>query len=241
MRRMTAPLIAGLAARLASPDAARARPAARVGLSGRFGRIPYFFFARNAFSRRGSSNESSSRDFRPSTVNADGVTLRADLARLARTDGRRSAASWSRSPEFPGWRCALTWPATLLRDNGCREHGAIAGSFACRYFDTPVVEFVGSLPDDARRRPGAQKALLVEALGDLLPQELLTQWKTNVHPAVGKRGCRGPAGARGWMQALPTLRRLLAAYLRPGGVRSVWRDFPCRENHLVAPPGPCTS
>src|SRR5260370_19361433 len=39
-------------------------------------------------------------------------------------------------------------------------------------FRSPLVEFVGSLPDATRRRPGAQKALLVEALGDLLPQEI---------------------------------------------------------------------
>jgi len=99
--------------------------------------------------------------------------------------------------------------------------------------DTPLVEFVASLPDDARRRPGAQKALLVEALGDLLPLEILTQRKRNVYAAVGgvatrtaarADGCelRGPCTAAG---GLPS----------PEG-RSLRLDgFSCRENQLVAP------
>ena len=43
--------------------------------------------------------------------------------------------------------------------------------------DTPLMEFVGSLPDVARSRPGTQKALLAEAVSELLPQEILAQPK----------------------------------------------------------------
>src|SRR5258708_30373418 len=43
--------------------------------------------------------------------------------------------------------------------------------------DTPLVEFVSALPAEARRKSGVQKALLVEALGNLLPAEITSQKK----------------------------------------------------------------
>jgi asparagine synthase (glutamine-hydrolysing) len=89
--------------------------------------------------------------------------------------------------------------------------------------DTPLVEFVASLPDDARRRPGAQKALLVEALGDLLPLEILTQRK-RTFTLPWEEWLRGPLRARmdaSFADPAPPL----GAYLRPGGARSVWTDF----------------
>src|SRR5258708_33687351 len=43
--------------------------------------------------------------------------------------------------------------------------------------DTPLVEFVGGLPDAARRRDGTAKALLNAAIADLLPQDILAQKK----------------------------------------------------------------
>ena len=89
--------------------------------------------------------------------------------------------------------------------------------------DTPVVEFVGSLPDAARRRPGAQKALLVEALGDLLPQEILAQRK-RTFTLPWEEWLRGPLRARMDKSFADPAPRL-GAYLRPGGARSVWTDF----------------
>ena len=66
--------------------------------------------------------------------------------------------------------------STLLRDT---DAVSMAQSLEVRVplLDTPLVEFVESLPDSARRRSGRPKALLVEALGDLLPPEILTQRK----------------------------------------------------------------
>jgi asparagine synthase (glutamine-hydrolysing) len=89
--------------------------------------------------------------------------------------------------------------------------------------DTQVVEFIGALPDTARRRPGVQKALLMEALGDLLPPEILAQRK-RTFTLPWEEWLRGPLRARmeaSFADPVPAL----ATYLRPGGMRSVWTDF----------------
>jgi asparagine synthase (glutamine-hydrolysing) len=66
--------------------------------------------------------------------------------------------------------------STLLRDT---DSVSMSRSLEVRVplLDTPVVEFVNSLPDAARQRAGKQKALLVEALSGLLPEEILGQQK----------------------------------------------------------------
>jgi len=72
----------------------------------------------------------------------------------------------------------------------------------------------------------------VEALGDLLPQEILAQRK-HTFTLPWKSGCAGRC-ARGWKQALPILRRRWR--LISSGKRSLGLDgFSCRENHVVAP------
>ncbi len=59
--------------------------------------------------------------------------------------------------------------------------------------DHPLVEFVTALPDSARRRPGLPKALLAEALGAMLPREVIDQPKrTFTFP--WRRWLRGPLG-----------------------------------------------
>jgi asparagine synthase (glutamine-hydrolysing) len=89
--------------------------------------------------------------------------------------------------------------------------------------DTPVVEFTKALPDAARVRPGVQKALLVEALGDLLPSEILAQRK-RTFTLPWEEWLRGPLRAR--VEASFTEPAVaLGRYLRPGGMRSVWDEF----------------
>jgi asparagine synthase (glutamine-hydrolysing) len=112
--------------------------------------------------------------------------------------------------------------STLLRDT---DSVSMARSLEVRVplLDTPLVEFVGALPDAARRRPGVQKALLVEALGDLLPREILGQRK-RTFTLPWEEWLRGPLRVR--MEAsFADPAPLLAPYLRPGGTRSVWTDF----------------
>ena len=217
MRRMSAPLIAGLAVWLGSPDAARKAAAAWAYPDA----LPHpYFFGRTLFPP-GQLERIIEPRFRPSTVNADGVTLEPTwLGWLERT------ADEARKLEPVAgisWLEIRTYMAsTLLRDT---DAVSMARSLEVRVplLDTPVVEFVGSLPDDARRRPGAQKALLVEALGDLLPREILTQRK-RTFTLPWEEWLRGPLRARmdaSFADPAPPL----AAYLRPGGVRSVWTDF----------------
>jgi asparagine synthase (glutamine-hydrolysing) len=217
MRRMTAPLIASLAARLGSPDAARKAAAAWAHPEA----LPHpYFFARTLFPP-GQLERIIEPRFRPSTVNADGVTLEPTwLGWLERT----ADEAQKREPVAGvSWLEMRTYMAsTLLRDT---DAVSMAQSLEVRVplLDTPVVEFVGSLPDDARRRPGVQKALLVEALGGLLPPEILTQRK-RTFTLPWEEWLRGPLRARieaSFADPAPPL----SAYLRPGGARSVWTDF----------------
>jgi asparagine synthase (glutamine-hydrolysing) len=217
LRRMTAPLVAGFAARRGSPDAARKAAAAWAYPD----TLPHpYFFSRTLFPP-GQVERIIEPRFRPSTVNADGVTLEPTwLGWLERTadEARKlepvAGVSWLEMRTYMA--------STLLRDT---DAVSMAQSLEVRVplLDTPLVEFVGSLPDAARRRPGAQKALLVEALGDLLPQEILRQRK-RTFTLPWEEWLRGPLRAR--MEAsMADPAPALAAYLRPGGVRSVWTDF----------------
>ena len=217
VRRMTAPLVAGLAARQGSRDAGRKAAAAWVHPDA----LPHpYFFTRTLFPP-GQVERIIEPRFRPSTVGADGVTLEPTwLGWLERTGGE------ARKMEPVAGVCWLemrTYMAsTLLRDT---DSVSMAQSLEVRVplLDTQVVEFVGALPDAARRRPGMQKALLVEALGDLLPQEILVQRK-RTFTLPWEEWLRGPLRAR--MEAsFADPAPALAPYLRPGGAASVWADF----------------
>jgi asparagine synthase (glutamine-hydrolysing) len=217
VRRMMAPLVAGLAGRQGSPDAARKAASAWAYPDA----LPHpYFFARTLFPP-GQLERIIEPRFRPSTVNADGVTLEPTwLGWLERTadEARKlepvAGVSWLEMRTYMA--------STLLRDT---DAVSMAQSLEVRVplLDTPLVEFVGSLPAAARRRPGAQKALLAEALGDLLPQEILTQRK-RTFTLPWEEWLRGPLRKRmeaSFADPAPPL----AAYFRPGGVRSVWMDF----------------
>jgi len=217
VRRMTAPLIAVLVTRQRSPDAARKTVAAWAYPDA----LPHpYYFARTLFPP-GQLERIIEPRFRPSTVGADGVTLEPTwLGWLERTaDEARKLESVSGI----SWLEMRTYMASmLLRDTDTVSMGR---SLEVRVplLDTPLVEFVGSLPDAARRRPGAQKALLAEALGDLLPQEILGQRK-RTFTLPWEEWLRGPLRAR--MEAsFSEPASSLAAYLRPGGLRSVWMEF----------------
>src|SRR5438309_3542654 len=217
VRRMTAPLVAVLASRQRSPDAARKTAAAWAYPDA----LPHpYYFARTLFPP-GQLERVIEPRFRPSTVGADGVTLEPTwLGWLERT------ADEARKLESVGgisWLEMRTYMAsTLLRDTDTVSMGR---SLEVRVplLDTPLVEFVGSLPAAARRRPGARNALLVEALGGLLPQEILGQRK-RTFTLPWEEWLRGPLRARmeaSFADPAPPL----ASYLRQGGVRSVWADF----------------
>lgn len=217
LRRLTAPLVASVAGRGNTPDASRKAAAAWTHP----GTLPHPYFYARALFPPGQLERIIEPRFRPSTINADGVTLEPTwLGWLERTadEARKlepiAGISWLEMRTYMA--------STLLRDT---DSVSMAQSLEVRVplLDTPVVEFAGSLPDTARRRPGAQKALLVEALGDLLPREILEQRK-RTFTLPWEEWLRGPLRARldaSFADPAPAL----GAFLRPGGVRSVWDDF----------------
>jgi asparagine synthase (glutamine-hydrolysing) len=217
MRRLTAPLIAALAGQRNSPDAARKAAAAWVNPDA----LPHaYFFARTLFPP-GKLEQLIEPRFRPSTVGADGVTLDPTwLGWLERTadEARKlepvAGISWLEMRSY--------MVSTLLRDT---DSVSMAQSLEVRVplLDTPLVEFVGTLPDAARRRSSVQKALLVEALQDLLPEEILTQHK-KTFTLPWEEWLRGPLRAR-LEASLAEPAPALVPFLRTGGVKSVWKDF----------------
>jgi asparagine synthase (glutamine-hydrolysing) len=217
LRRWTAPLAASLVGRQNSPDAARKVAAAWAHP----GALPHPYFYARALFPPGQLEHIIEPRFRPSTINADGVTLEPTwLGWLERTadEARKlepvAGISWLEMRTYMA--------STLLRDT---DSVSMAKSLEVRVplLDTPVVEFVGALPDVARTRPGVQKALLVDTLKDLLPPEILAQRK-RTFTLPWEEWLRGPLRARveaSFAEPAPALVR----YLQPGGMRWVWDGF----------------
>src|SRR5713226_1684811 len=217
VRRITAPLVAALARRQGAPDAARKVSAAWVHPDA----LPHpYFFARTLFPP-GQLERMIEPRFRPSTVGADGVTLEPTwVGWLGRTADEARKLEPVAGISWLEMRTHMA--STLLRDT---DSVSMAQSLEVRVplLDTPVVEFAGALPDRARCSAEVQKALLVEALGDLLPQEILAQ-KKRTFTLPWEEWLRGPLRGRveaSFADPAPSL----AAYLRAGGVRSIWTDF----------------
>jgi asparagine synthase (glutamine-hydrolysing) len=217
LRRMLAPLIRGLLAPRSSLDGAR--KAMDAWLSPEALPHPYFF-TRTMFPVSYLPRLTEPR-FRPSTVNADGVTLEptwlgwleraADTARKLEPIG---AVSWLEMRSYMA--------STLLRDT---DSVSMAQSLEVRVplLDTPLVEFVGSLPDTLRSRAGTPKGLLVEALGDTLPVEVLAQRK-RTFTLPWEEWLRGPLRAR-LERSFGDPAQAFAAHMRTDGVRGVWSAF----------------
>jgi asparagine synthase (glutamine-hydrolysing) len=111
---------------------------------------------------------------------------------------------------------------TLLRDT---DSMSMHHSLEVRVplLDHPLVEFVAGLPTAAKRRSDVNKALLVTALGDLLPGEVVHQRKrTFTFP--WENWLRGPLGLQ-VPQRLGTLTPSLAALFDGKSVASIWRSF----------------
>jgi len=112
--------------------------------------------------------------------------------------------------------------STLLRDT---DSVSMARSLEVRVplLDTPLVEFVSALPDEARRKSGVQKALLVEALGDLLPAEITSQ-KKRTFTLPWEEWLRGPLKSR-LEKSFASIAPPLASVLKTEGIQSVWKSF----------------
>jgi asparagine synthase (glutamine-hydrolysing) len=117
-------------------------------------------------------------------------------------------------------RCYMA--STLLRDT---DSVSMARSLEVRVplLDTPLVEFVSALPDEARRVKNRQKALLVDALQDLLPAEIVGQ-KKRAFTLPWEQWLRGPLKAKleaSFAEIAPPLRE----HLKSDGVKEVWNSF----------------
>jgi asparagine synthase (glutamine-hydrolysing) len=217
LRRATAPLIASVLAARMSRDATGKAIAAWTDPD----TLPHPYFYARALFPPGQLERLIEPRFRPSTVGADGVTLEPTwLGWLDRTASEARKLQPVAATAWLEMRCYMA--NTLLRDT---DSVSMARSLEVRVplLDTPLVEFVHSLPNEARHRAGAQKALLVEALAGLLPQEILAQRK-KTFTLPWEEWLRGPLRPR-LEASFAGIAPSLEPHLRAEGVRSVWSAF----------------
>ena len=111
---------------------------------------------------------------------------------------------------------------TLLRDT---DSMSMRHSLEVRvpFLDAPLVDYILALPEKAKRPVPRPKSLLIEALGDVFPEEILAQrkrtftfpWENWLRGSLGKRVA---AGLGDWSPMLePHLSRTFAQH--------VWDDF----------------
>ena len=218
VRNAVAPLLRAVTAQQGSLDAARKAIAAWLQPDA----LPHaYFFARSLFPVGAELSRLIEPRFRPSSVASDGVTLEPTwLGWLERAaDGARKLEGMG-SVSWLEMRCYMV--GTLLRDT---DSVSMARSLEVRVplLDTPLVEFVGALPDAARRRNGTAKALLIEAVADSLPREILTQRK-RTFTLPWEEWLRGPLRKKlesSFAEPAPGL----APFLHADGVRQVWSAF----------------
>jgi asparagine synthase (glutamine-hydrolysing) len=227
LRRAAAPLVRSLIRKGGTTDGARKAVTAWLSPDA----LPHpYFFARSLFPIPELACLTEPR-LRPSTLSADGVTLEPTWLgwlQLATDAARKlepiASVAWLEMRSYMA--------STLLRDTDCVS---MARSLEVRVplLDTPLVEFVGSLPDAARQRPGTQKALLVEALGDILPQQILTQPK-RTFTLPWEDWLRGSLRAR-LEASFADLAPGLAPHMHPDGIREVWSAFLGRKTSWSRP------
>ncbi len=121
---------------------------------------------------------------------------------------------------------------TLLRDT---DSVSMAHSLEVRVplLDHVLVEFVGHLPAPAKFRRGQNKALLVEALRGILPEEVIRQRKrTFTFPwERWLRGALAPRIRAGLADIAPSL----AGHLDAATVQSVWLAFEAAHTNWSRP------
>ncbi len=216
-RRLSGGIVRGLASAAMPHDAANKA----AGAWRDAGRLPHaYFFARALFAPSDLRRFTEPR-FRPSSIGADGTSLEPTwlgwLQRAADDAGRMGsvgAVSWMEL------RCYMA--STLLRDT---DSVSMAKSLEVRVplLDTPLVEFVCTLPDEARRVKNRQKAMLVDALQDLLPAEIVGQ-KKRTFTLPWEEWLRG--SLRGKLEAsFGEIAGPLREHLKAEGAAQVWQSF----------------
>ena len=121
---------------------------------------------------------------------------------------------------------------TLLRDT---DAVSMANSLEVRvpFLDHRLVEFVGRLPKNTKFRHDTPKALLVEAMSDLLPEDVVHQPK-RTFTLPWEVWLRGPLGVR-LSQDLSNLTPQLRLYMNPRAVRGSWQNFVVGQTNWARP------
>ena len=216
-RRLASPLVQSLAARNNGPDASRKVANAWLDPDS----LPHpYFFTRLLFSPSDLPRLTDPR-FRASSISSDGASLDPTwLGWLERVSDQARSLEPLAGTSWLEMRSYMA--STLLRDT---DSVSMARSLEVRvpFLDTPLVEFVGALPDAARVQPGRHKALLVDALGDLLPAEIKAQ-KKRTFTLPWESWLRGPLRPR-VESSFASFSPALAPHLHAAGVRMVWDNF----------------
>ncbi|HVA71849.1 MAG TPA: asparagine synthase (glutamine-hydrolyzing) [Candidatus Limnocylindrales bacterium] len=91
------------------------------------------------------------------------------------------------------------------------------------FLDHPLVEFAIGLPASVKNRDGMRKALLIEALGDLLPSEIVAQTK-RTFTLPWEAWLRGPLRQR-VESSLADCDQTLGEIIDKESVKNTWRSF----------------
>jgi asparagine synthase (glutamine-hydrolysing) len=121
---------------------------------------------------------------------------------------------------------------TLLRDT---DAASMVNSLEVRvpFLNHRLVEFVGRLPKSAKFRSGVPKSLLIEAMSDVLPEEVIGQSK-RTFTLPWDIWLRGQLGVR-LSQDLANLTPQLRLYMSARAVRGVWQNFVMGQTNWSRP------
>jgi len=217
LRRVSSPLINRFLRRRGSADAVRKATDAWLMPEA----LPHpYFFTRLLFPPSELRRLIEPR-LRSSRVSADGVTL--DPTWLGWLERVADQAHVLEPIAAISWLELRTYMASILLHD--TDSVSMDRSLEVRVplLDTALVEFMCALPDDARVQPGRHKALLVAAVQDLLPQEILQQ-KKRTFTLPWEEWLRGSLRPR-IEASFASLTPALAPHLHPTGIGVVWDNF----------------
>jgi asparagine synthase (glutamine-hydrolysing) len=184
-------------------------------------RLPHAYFFARALFAPGDLEQMIEPRFRPSSVAADGTTLEPTwMGWLQRATDEARRMEPAGGVSWLEMRCYMA--SMLLRDT---DSVSMARSLEVRVplLDTPLVEFLCALPDEARRVKERQKALLVDALQDLLPPEI-TAKKKRTFTLPWEQWLRGALKAK-VESSFAEIATPLKGHVKPSGVQVVWQAF----------------